>query len=61
MMLILQVEEKIYVYNNLCTLENDEKANRVIIISETIKFEGSKFFPYLQFGILSSGSHEKNP
>ena len=50
---------KIYVHNNLCTLENHEKANRIIIISGTIICEGSKFFPYLQFGILSSGSHEK--
>ena len=50
---------KSYVHNNLCTLENHEKANRIIIISGTIIWEGSKFFPYLQFGILSSGSHEK--
>ena len=50
---------KIYVHNNLCTLENNEKANRIIIISGTITCEGSKFFPYIQYGILSPGSQEK--
>ena len=46
-------------YTNLCTLENHEKANNVIIISGIIICEGSKFIPNLQFSILSSGSHKK--
>ena len=58
-LIFFQGRGKNYVHKNLCTLENHEKANRILIISGIMTCEGSKFFPYIQYGILSPGSQEK--